>query len=901
MARKSNWLNDWVSDLQRRVRQSLGTALDRRTVSQAAFRAWFARTTGCEMSEHEFRDACDEALAWVLVYASYESDQGIGHTLDRAGIYTSFVAELVSVLRSEEVASSLAGPIEPPFADSSLDPLLLYEAYLAASDRSTRSARGVFYTPRVIARHIVERIDTTLRERFGLADGLADTTTWHEMRQRWPTLQVPEGTSGDEPFVRILDPAAGTGVFLFEVVDRIHRTMRKKWLAERLSEDEIIASWNMYVPLHLLPRLHAVELMVTPCVISQIVIARQLADTGYKFQSDQRFQFSVADTLLDPTIVAELAAKNDGVEDLASALRETLSRAAFTVVLGNPPFRGISSNPANWMGKLLRGTSPGDRPVASYYEVNGEPLRERKLWLQDDYVKFMRYAQWQIERAGAGIVGLVTNHGYLDNTTFRGMRHALLETFQHIDVFDLHGNRKKNKFTPDGGTDAGMFEIEQGVAIGSFSRLDAREANRVTHREVWGSRESKAQAIAEEDRIPKVRITPQPPHYLFVPTEKTTYPEYEAGFALNDVMPVNSTAVVTARDSFVLDFDEARLAERLREFCDESVADAEIRRRFFTNSRSTKYPPGDTRGWKLADARRRMTQATDWARFFRPCLYRPFDRRTIFWADWMIDWPRPDVMRHMLSRPNIALIARRQMPPTGPCNFFWVTDTIAIDGLIRSDNRGSESIFPLWLESDTPAGGVNLSPQFMAAIESRFGLSWSVHGEPSSENALSPLDAFYYVYALFSTPTYRVKYQEHLRRDFPRILLPKCVGVWNAFRDVGERLTKLHLLELGVPDESSGRSRDYVPLGVGYPKFVTGEIWLGKDGPVVPASERVWNFHVGAHQVCRKWLRDRKGYDSRTLQYYRQIVDRVAQTLELCASLDATVADAGGWAAIFAS
>ncbi|MBI2477204.1 MAG: hypothetical protein HYV60_00690, partial [Planctomycetia bacterium] len=100
------------------------------------------------------------------------------------------------------------------------------------------------------------------------------------------------------------------------------------------------------------------------------------------------------------------------------------SRVSFTVVLGNPPFRGISSNPSSWIGKLLRGTAPGDRPAASYYEVDGEPLRERKLWLQDDYVKFMRYAQWQIERTGVGVLGFVTNHGYLDNATFRGMRQA---------------------------------------------------------------------------------------------------------------------------------------------------------------------------------------------------------------------------------------------------------------------------------------------------------------------------------------------------------------------------------------------------------------------------------------------------------------------------------------------
>lgn len=616
--------------------------------------------------------------------------------------------------------------------------------------------RGVFYTPRVIAKHIVEGIDNTLRQRSELPDGLADTTTWHAMLKRHPEWQLPDGTDGDEPFVRILDPAAGTGIFLTEVIERIHSTMRNRWRNEGSDDKDALTRWNAYVSEHLLPRLFAIELMPTPSVISQISIAQLLTEKGYTFDSNQPFRFTIADTLLDPTSMADF-------EDDNAMLRETLSRVAFTVVLGNPPFRGISSNASSWIGELLRGTAPGGRAVASYYEVDGEPLRERKHWLQDDYVKFMRFAQWQIERTGVGVVGFVTNHGYLDNTTFRGMRHAMLETFEQIDVFDLHGNRKKNKFTPDGGVDEGMFEIEQGVAIGIFSRNGFDGERQVTHREVWGNRDAKVEAIDGAERIPKTLINPRSPQYLFVPDESQRHPEYEAGFPLNEVMPVNSTAVVTARDSFVVAFDEAILAERMGEFCDKSVSDAEIRSRFFTNSRSTKYLPGDTRGWKLTDARQRMMQETDLPQFFQPCLYRPFDRRVIFWADWMIDWPRRDVTQHMLARPNLALVARRQMPPSGPCGFFWITDTIALDGLIRSDNRGSESIFPLWLDANAASRDVNLSPQFVAAIEDRLGLSWSIDAESSSESSFGPSDVLHYIYALFNAPMYRERYRESFR------------------------------------------------------------------------------------------------------------------------------------------
>ncbi|HUG69069.1 MAG TPA: type ISP restriction/modification enzyme [Pirellulaceae bacterium] len=892
MTRKSNWLSGWIGDLQGRARRCVHAALAQPHANLATFQPEFARTLGCEMSDGEFRDVCAEALAWVIVVSTNPPNNGLDAAWKRASVYSPFLVELLSVIRSE-CGSGLAGEMNwPAEADPTLDSLLFYEQYLAARDPHSRMERGVFYTPRVVARHIVERIDTVLRDRFELPDGLAATATWSDMRRRWATVQFPQDTSGDECFVRILDPAAGTGVFLIEVVDRIHRTMRDKWRKQGLGEEQIVDRWNAYVPLHLLPRIVAVELMPTPSVISQIAVAQKLAETGYDFNAARQLQFSIADTLLEPDCAASLP--------LFRKLRvPEPPQAAFTIVLGNPPFRGVSSNPANWIRKLLRGIGPNDRPVANYYEVDGKPLGERKLWLQDDYVKFMRYAQWQIERTGVGVLGFVTNHGYLDNATFRGMRHALLGTFQGIEVFDLHGNRKKNKAAPDGGIDEGMFEIEQGVAIGIFSRTVTNEVARVTHREIWGSREAKAQAIAEEDRVPKARIVPQPPHYLFVPTEKRNHPEYEAGFALNDVMPVNSTAVVTARDSFVVGLDAARLADRMRTFCDSSVSDAEIRSRFFTSSRSTKYPPGDTRGWRLADARQRMMQEADWTSFLRPCLYRPFDRQVIFWADWMIDWPRQDVMRHMLARPNIALVARRQMPPTGPCNYFWITDTIAIDGLIRSDNRGSESVFPLWLAADTAATEENLSPGLVAAIASRLGLSWDASGESTSDNVFGPIDVLHYIYALFNSPTYRLRYSERLRRDFPRVMVPTCIAVWAAFCEIGKRLAELHLMEPGIAEESSNEPQKSVSLRAGYPKFAAGQIWLAPEGPVVPASERVWNYHVGTHQVCRKWLRDRKAYDASTLQRYQQIVALIAETLEMSDRLDATVADEGGWEAVF--
>jgi len=294
-------------------------------------------------------------------------------------------------------------------------------------------------------------------------------------------------------------------------------------------------------------------------------------------------------------------------------------------------------------------------------------------------------------------------------------------------------------------------------------------------------------------------------------------------------------------------------------------------------------------------------QESDWATSLRPCLYRPFDRRVIFWADWMIDWPRQDIMRHMFARPNLALVARRQMPPTGSCNYFWITDTIALDGLIRSDNRGSESIFPLWLDAESAAGRANFAPQFVAAIASELGLTWDGRGESPADKTFGPTDVLHYIYALFNAPTYQQRYRENLRRDFPRVLIPNCPSMWATFCDVGERLTKLHLMEPRPAEEPSGKPPETVRLDTGFPKFAMGKIWLGREGPVVAASERVWQYHVGTHQVCRKWLRDRRDLGPKTLGRYKHMVAAIAETLELMERLEATVADAGGWEAVFAA
>ena len=401
---------------------------------------------------------------------------GSGIDFDELGV--SEVVELLDRANMEEVVRDFGdrNPQEDPV-------IHFYEHFLAAYDKKQKVSRGVFYTPRPVVSYIVRSVDELLRTEFGLEDGLADTTTWSEMARRHEDLEIPEGTSPDQAFVQILDPATGTGTFLVEVIDLIHDTMVEKWKARGHGEKKIQALWNEYVPRHLLPRLHGYELLMAPYAIAHLKIGLKLFEAGYRFASDERARVYLTNALEpagDEQLMLDFL---PALAHEAKAVNEIKRKQRFTVVIGNPPYSGLSSNMGPWIDGLLKGRLL-DGTATSYYHVDGEPLGERKVWLQDDYVKFIRLSQWLLDGTGVGVHGYISNHGYLDNPTFRGMRWSLMQSFRRIRVLDLHGNLKKKEAPPGGGRDVNVFDIQQGVAIGLFTKAAA--ARSVCHADLWG-------------------------------------------------------------------------------------------------------------------------------------------------------------------------------------------------------------------------------------------------------------------------------------------------------------------------------------------------------------------------------------------------------------------------------
>ncbi|MGC1246084.1 MAG: N-6 DNA methylase [Spirulinaceae cyanobacterium] len=339
------------------------------------------------------------------------------------------IDDLVQLLSQVDMGSILANFGQRTRQE---DPVVhFYETFLAAYNAKLRKSRGVYYTPEPVVSFMVRSVDRILKEYFDLPLGLADNA-------KDPLTQKPR--------VQILDPATGTGTFLYEVVKQIYRNLEAIGMTNQ---------WDNYVQEHLLNRLFGFELLMSPYAIAHLKLGLQLQELGYRFTNKQRLGIYLTNTL-DEAMKKSEVLFGQFVAQEANEASEIKRDAPVMVVLGNPPYSGHSANKSEWITRLVR----------DYYHLDGKRLEEKNTkWLQDDYVKFIRFGQWRIDRTGCGILAFITNHGYLDNPTFRGMRQSLEKTFDDIYLTDLHGNCKKKEVSPDGSSDQNVFDIQQGVAI----------------------------------------------------------------------------------------------------------------------------------------------------------------------------------------------------------------------------------------------------------------------------------------------------------------------------------------------------------------------------------------------------------------------------------------------------
>ena len=753
------------------------------------------------------------------------------------------------------------------------DPVVhFYEDFLAAYDPQLREVRGVYYTPEPVVSYIVRSVDRLLRDRFGFADGLAATGA--------------EGGEGRE--VLILDPAVGTGTFLREVVARIREIIETSGLG---------GVWPEYVRDRLLPRLFGFELLMAPYAICHLKLALEIggADADFRMPDGQRLGVFLTNTLEEPhERTAGALFAHEIAQEAASA--DSVKRdKPVMVVLGNPPYSGHSANKGAWIAELI------DRYKRDFPELK-KPAQAK--WLSDDYVKFIRFAQWRIERTGEGVLGFVTNHAYLDNPTFRGMRRSLMETFDEIYLLDLHGNSKKRERAPDGGRDENVFDIQQGVAIGMFvKRSDSGDdPARVFHADLWGEREAgdaggKYGWLAANDirSTDWTELSPRPPLHLFVPRDEALIEEYEAGWSIPAIFSPNgdpAPGIVTTHDQFAISWTPEEAAGKVERLL--ATRSEEEARGLWRLCKQNQ--------WQYDRAKRELADGS-WRERVEPILYRPFDTRTTVFDRNVAVHRRERVMRHMRAGRNVGIITTRQ------CQANWgafISNVVAAHKSFSAYDINY--LFPLYLyPTETPADvgtirRAGLDSGFIERLQVALGLDFVGDGVGDLSTTFGPEDVFHYIYAVLHSPEYRRRYADFLRSDFPRIPLTDDPTLFAALAGLGQRLATLHLMEAEGVDlpafpRTGGNRIDRVRYAPPSSAAEPGRVWINRDQYFEGVESETWAFAIGGYRPAEKWLKDRKdrvlSFDD--VAHYRGICAALAETRQVMGLIDETTEERGGW------
>jgi len=854
--------------------------------------AAFEKTLVPNLSPEEFSDMYAQTLTYGLFAAMVSIGEGQDLRRDTAaGLLPEtnpFLKRLFYHLAGPEVPPTVSwvvddmvsllnaadmGAVMADFGRGSLekDPVVhFYETFLAAYDPEKRKVRGVYYTPEPVVSYIVRAIDYLLKERFDRPWGLADRNTL------------------------ILDPACGTGTFLHSVIALIYDTLCAQGQA---------GGWSSYVSQSLLPRIFGFELLMAPYAVAHLKLGLLLQEKGFDFPPGQRLGVYLTNTLDEGFKKAEVLPLAGFITEESNSAARIKKEDPIEVILGNPPYAGHSANASlrrevGLTGAVRTVRTFIGRLIEDYKQVDGKPLGEKNpKWLQDDYVKFLRWGQWRITQTGRGVLAMITNHGYLDNPTFRGMRQQLMQSFSEIYLLNLHGNAKKKEICPDGSKDENVFDIQQGVAIGLFVKSpDSPTPARVYYADLWGTREGKNKSLAEMEVVttPWRELQPRSPFYLFVPQDTNLRVEYDRGWPVNEIFPVNSVGIVTARDNLTIHWTPQEVMDTVKDFA--NLAPETAREKFNLGK--------DARDWKVELAQKDLRTSGLKEQLVTTVLYRPFDVRHTYYTGQtrgFICMPRPEVMGHMIKGDNIGFHLCRQSI-SDSWRHVLATNRLTDDSYVSNRTRERGYTIPLYLYhkvlgqiNKTP----NINPTFIEDLSGKVGLAFIPDGKGDLETTFGPEDVFSYAYAVFHSPTYRQRYSEFLKGDFPRLPLTGNKALFKALVGLGAELVSLHLME--SPRLETFITRFPVPGSqvveeVRYQDSAR-RVYINSEQYFEGIPPDLWAFSIGGYQVCHKWLKDRKGrtLTFEDLHHYQKIIVALTETIRLMGEIDAMILAQGGW------
>jgi len=725
------------------------------------------------------------------------------------------------------------------------DPVVhFYETFLGAYDPKMREVRGVYYTPEPVVNYMVRSIDRLLQTHLARPKGLADEKTL------------------------ILDPAVGTATFLFSVVQQIYARFAKQK-----------GAWDGYVADHLLNRVFGFELLMAPYAVAHLKLGMELQETGYTFSSEQRLGIYLTNTL------EEAAHKSQKlfaqwISDEANAAAGIKQDLPIMVVLGNPPYSVASQNKGKWIQSLL----------ADYKEG----LKEKKLNLDDDFIKFFRFAQWRIEKTGHGILGFISNNTYLDGITHRRMRQCLLETFNDIYIYNLHGSSNKEEVSPDGSKDENVFDIMIGVTIGLFIKQPDQQDCTVHYADLYGSRQVKYTTLEHENVSTThwTELLPVAPYFFFTPKDFAYQKEYEAHLCISDeIIPAHNAGIQTKRDGLVYQFTKAELENAVNDFRDLGIEEL----------RSKYELPADGRDWSIEDAQEDIRSGA--GKLLR-VLYRPFDYRWTVYSGktkGFMAYPRSPLMWSAL-KDNLLLLTVRN-PRRGNLDSFFIADgPVDKDSVSPYDNATFFPVYEYNVENGLQTTLIsknskvaNFSESFKNRLQHELGLKLADE-TGNLQTAVAPKEVAYYIYALFYSQGYRTRYAEFLKIEFARVPLTGDVKLFRKLIEKGRELAELHLMkspkleqyitEFPVKGSNIVEKSAYTPEN--------NRVWINSQQYFGAVPQNVWEFHIGGYHVCERWLKDRTGrkltYDD--VQHWQRIVVAVQETMGLTKEIDALIP---GW------
>ncbi len=769
-----------------------------------------------------------------------------------------------------------------------LDPVVhFYETFLAAYDAALRKIRGVYYTPEPVVYFIVRSVDLILRSRFNLPLGLADHTP----------DQVTE-----QPRVQILDPATGTGTFLNAVVNKIYQNLDEMGLA---------SCWNDYVKDHLFNRLYGFELLMAPHSIAHLKLGLQLQQYGYQFQAKQRLGIYLTNTLDEALKKSSLLFGQYVAQEAneAAAIKRDLP---IMVILGNPPYSVSSQNSSKrqriaqgneqyladiqytgavW-DKIIKTAKPGQKiteltaigELLERYKGRVRLDGEKNIQpLGDDYIKFICFAHHRIEQTGYGIVAFITNNSYLGGLIHRGMREELLKTFNEIYILDLHGNSLLQEKCPDGSFDQNVFDIQQGVAIiiaikNHPNQLTHHNLATVFHYDLWGSRQEKYDFLNQSnlESLQWTKLKIDIPNYFFVPKNFSFNEEYEQLFNLSDIFSVYSSGIETGKDEVLITTSKDKIQEVMQNLSNPNLTEDQI---------YEKYQIKDNSGWRFSSNRSLLIKERYDKSLVKLINYRPFDYRFTYYHS-ILRRPQKEVQNNLLKE-NLALLSCRQQVESGFYHIFC-TNSITERCAVSLKSRELTYVFPLYIYPNTENDQYNLftectpnfSSKFLTEIKAKLGY------------IPTPEQIFYYAYAIFHSPTYRKRYAEFLKIDFPRLPLTTHEKLFQNLAQKGEELVQLHLMKSQklnhLITKYQGEGENNVTEVTYKPE--EQRVYINKSRYFEGISPDIWEFKIGGYQVLEKWLKDRQkancSLSFEQIIHYQKIVVVLSLTLKIMKAID---------------